>query len=882
MQQHVERFYVELDPCPGLAISEQTVGTLVALAAELRLPTVLTADPHFPRREDWRAQDTLLCVGMGKTMEDPERQAKLRLPEDLYYCADHELLARAGRTAPQVPAAHWLAALANTRAVADRCQVELPHAERVQFAGLKPGETAAELLWSQALAGLQRRRDAGEITPGALPDYCHRARHEYEIIREKGFCDYLLAIADVIRHMKLKNCMVVTRGSAGGCLLLWLLGASVTDPLRHGLSFERFYDASRPDPPDVDVDFEQGRREEAIGYVRQQYGEDCCSQLAAISQLKARSAVLDVAFAFGIPKHEVAALTAVLTSADEDLDTQLDQVTDPQAQAVLERYPILRELVPKLVGQYRQPSIHAAGVVISRQPLDRVVGIMLGKAGQHVASVDKRSAAKLGLLKMDFLSVSSLDIIGATVRKLGWSVEALEALPLDDPQALALADAGFLAGIFQLDGGAAARVARSIGLSSFEDLVAASALCRPGPGDWVETYRRHKQNADSFRAYLAGMERAAAQVVDRTYGILLYQEQVMALARELAGFDWPAVHQLRKGVSDKLGANPQTGPAWTAEWSGRFVAGCVARGVSAAEAGRWWQQLASHGGYSFNRSHCVTYGLIGYWMCYLKAHHPAEFYDAYLSLENDAVTMKRLIREFRALGGTVKLLDPATSQASFSCPEPNTLVGGYGNLHGIGPKTTLKIMSHAPHNSFTDLWAALPNALAEKLKATGVETGEWDPQAVIAMAPWFPVPVVDAEMAALCRDAPLPKLAALPKGRMSEGDVTVAGYVTATRFEKERIMFTIEDETETLLVRVPAKHVERRGPRFRGLQVADFVAVSGWWAGDTLYAKECVVLQPRPAPPLKAEKGARPRPVVPDPVASELEVLEQLTQKGQS
>lgn len=882
MRARIERFYVELDPCPGLDISEKTLGALVAMAADLKLPCVLTADPHFPRPSDHLAQDTLLCVGMGKTMDDEERKAKLRLPENLYYCEDHELIARARQTAPEVSLPHWLAAIANTRAVADRCQVEIPHADRVQFAGLKPGQTAGRCLLDAMMNGVTWRSEQGQIPAEQRQNYLNRAFHEWEVLKEKGFCDYILAIADVIQHMKRQNCMVVTRGSAGGCLLLWLLGASVTDPIKHDLSFERFYDPSRPDPPDVDVDFEQGRREEAIEYVRQQYGEECCSQLAAISQLKARSAVLDVAFAFGIPKAEVAPLTAVLKSDDEDLDAQLDTVTDPKALAVLEKYPVLRELVPKLIGQYRQPSIHAAGVVISSLPLDRCVGIMLGKSGQHVASVDKRSAAKLGLLKMDFLSVASLDVIGATVRKLGWQVEDLERLPLDDPQALALADQGYLAGIFQLDGAAAARVARQIGLTSFADMVAASALCRPGPGDWVETYAHNKSEPERFSAYLGAMPVVAAVIVQDTYGILLYQEQVMRLARELAGFDWPDVHKLRKGVSDKLGSNPQTGAVWTQEWREKFVAGAVSGGsMSRDDAARWWEQIESHGGYSFNRSHCVTYGLVGYWMAYLKAHHPAEFYDAYLSLENDAVTMKRLIREFRALGGTVKLLDPAASQASFSCPEPGVLVGGYGNLHGIGPKTTLKIMSHTPHNNWQSLFGALPKALSAKVAGTGVATGNWDPQAVILMAPWFPVPCLAANLLALRETHRLPLLSALPKGQMTSGDVTVMGYVTATRFEKDRVMFVIEDETTAILVRVPARQVERIGASFRGLEVADFVAVSGWWAGDTLYAKENAVLQPRPSAPPKAEKGSRPRPAVPEPKTSELELLEQMAREGE-
>lgn len=434
--------------------------------------------------------------------------------------------------------------------------------------------------------------------------YWQRACHEWQVLTRKGFADYMLAIIDVVNWMKKQDALVMLRGSAAGCLILWLTGASEVDPILHDLSFERFYDDNRPDPPDVDIDFEQSRRNEAIQYIYSTYGQDCCSQIAALSALKAKAALVDACAAFGIPRNVYGPLATALDSADADVAHQLDTVTDPAAMKVLEQHPELREVVPLMIGQYRQASIHAAGVIISSEPLDHVIGVMLGADKQAVAAIDKRGAAELGLLKMDFLAVKSLDVIAETARRVWGSVQPLYKLPLEDPKALALANDRQLAGVFQLDGQAAARVAARIGIHSFEDLVAASALCRPGPADWVTTYRTNKEDWHNFATYVGKYHPIAQLIIKKTFGILIFQEQVMALARELAGFDWPKVHQLRKGVADKLGLDPQKGPAWEAEWSKLFIEGCFWQGVSPTEAKHWWDSIKTHGGYSFNR--CLT------------------------------------------------------------------------------------------------------------------------------------------------------------------------------------------------------------------------------------------------------------------------------------
>ncbi len=840
MRERIQQFFVELIPEPGIEASHEAMPWLVHLAHHLKIPMVLTPDAHFPRPEDHDVQDLMVAVGCGKRIADTDR---LALPAYQYCCTEEELIQRALEVAPQVDRAWFELAARNTEVIAERCSVEIPRAIPVRYPGVTLA-SADEELWSWVQRGFRERG----IDWRERPEYLERAQREFSMIQRKGFCDYLLVIADVVRWMKDNDRLVILRGSAAGCLLLFLLGASEVDPIVHGLSFERFYDDSRPDPPDVDIDFERGERPKAIQYIYDTYGAANCSQIAALSQLKAKAALLDAAKAFGIPRHEVSPLSAALESADEDVDRQLAEVTEPSALAVLQKYPQLR-IMQRMIGQYRQSSTHAAGVLVSSAPLGDVVGVVLDANKRPVACVDKKGAQELGFLKIDCLSVNALDIVAKAVRILGKPMSWLYSLSLDDERAIAAADAGLLAGVFQLDGASAARVAREIRVDGFRDIVAASALCRPGPGDWVPIYTRNKRDRQSFDAYLASMHPVAAAVVSETNGILLYQEQVMRLARELAGFEWKDVHKLRKDVADKVGLDPQRGDAWRSEWSEKFVGGCEQNGVARQEAEFWWGSIQTHGGYSFNKSHCTSYGIVGYWMLYLKAHHPMALYAAYMSLEDDEITLKRLIAEFKTLGGEVRLLDPTHSRETFATiPGRNAIVGGYCNIKGIGPKTAEKLLSMAPggYPSWGALMAAMPAGMRSKIEATGVLTGEWNVQELIAHAPWFPVPTTSPSEAAYRAEHSLMPLGDLPSEQM-DTDVVVAGYVTATSFDTDRVALVVEDESRSILVRVAKRHVHgAMAAKFRALLVSDYVAVQGWWAGSgSLFAKDVVIISRR-------------------------------------
>lgn len=850
LSQSIERYYIEVTPSPGYDVSHRVTDVLFQWAGNLGVPVVMTADSHFPRPDDHEAQDLLLAVGLRKTVDDPTRE--LRLPDYQFYCGASDMLARSLAVCRTTPLEEQLRAMQNSALVADMCSVEIPKGRRVSFPKILPGLTAEAQLRKECLEGFEVKSSMGEIPLGLGQQYLDRVEYELSIIEPKGFCDYMLAVADVVKETKRKGGLVNLRGSAGGSMILWLMGCSNTDPLKHGLSFERFYDHTRPDPPDVDIDFEKASRPGAIEYVSETYGEDKVAQIAGLSQMKGRGAIQNLCFGLGIHPNEYRHLSELI---DQEATQDVVMVA---LGPLIERRPKVGRLLPKIMWQLKTTTVHAAGILVSSEPLSKCVGIMNGREGQPVASVDKRGAAELGLLKMDFLSVQALDVVGTAARLVneecasqygeGWrpdSIDWLYSLSLDDPKVYAVARAGLLAGVFQLDGNSAWKAAQAIGIDGFDDLVAASVLCRPGPIDSIALYKKHKNDPIELQAYLSQFHPSAASIVKETNGVLMYQEQVMRLAREVAGMEWEYVHKLRKGVADKLGLNPATGDLWRAEWSKRFIDGCVATvGMSPDEALHWWQSVETHGGYSFNKSHGVSYGVVGYWMLWLKTYWPAQFYSAFLRLESDNDFLrKRLILEFKRMGGKVFMLHPSLSRESFRSIGSDSLYGGYEDIRGMGPKTAAKIAALGPFSDWESLFAAMPGSVAGKLKASKFWDAEnCDPVAVSILAPWFPVPGMPASDL-----LELHKRGVAPCGYLTPqpiDSVAVGGYVTSKDFKSDRMSLSIEDPFGMVQVRVARKNVNSPlGQKMRQIKVGDLIAVDGWWTGDCLFIKDTVIVR---------------------------------------
>jgi len=821
MKQIVQNYFVEIVPEPGLYDFDGTYDNLVRIAAALQLPIVLTADAHFPRAADYEAQDMMLAVGLKRRVDDTSR---LQLPSYQYYCSVDELYARAKAVMPGTSDHDIIQGLANTQTIADFCNVEIPKAHPVVFPKADPKVGSETFLWNKLVDKFGEMRQKGYISDADRDVYFERMRREFDTIKRKNFCDYILVVEDLISYIRSIGGLVVCRGSAGGCLMLWVLGCSVTDPIRHDLSFERFYDDNRPDPPDVDIDFEKGFRNQAIEYIFRLYGHENCALIATLSQIKAKAALQDAAMAMGIPRSEYEPLSKVLDSKDEDVETQLSSVSDPAALAVLEKYPRLR-IIDKLVGQYRQSSIHAAGVLISSKSLAENIGLFLSRDNTQIATVDKYGAADLEYLKLDALTVTALDRIALAARKIWGSIEPLYDLArdLNNPYCWKAANDGKLAGVFQLEGASAHRAVREIGISSFEDLYAASALCRPGPSEYIPIYRRNKESLANFQNMLAGMHPVAASIVEPTFGVILYQEQVMKLARELAGFEWANVHKLRKGITSSSGDALQ-------QWKNLFVEGCKNHsGLSEAEALTWWHMVETHGFYSFNKAHCVTYGIVGYWTLYLKTYHAAEYYEAQLVSEEGNIVRKRLLKEYQREGGTVLLIHPELSRARTRAAN-GMIVGGFGDLFGVGEIQANKLERMAPFESYDALLAVLPAKTRDLLLAA--YDGEWHPEKVIEVAPWFPLPVHGVRKYGVSPGM-------LPD-REVEGTVTIEGWVIETDFKKDNTTVWVEDAGGFAVAKVSAKRATRLGPIVRQFKIGDYVALDGWWSGDALYISAAV------------------------------------------
>jgi len=849
----IEHYYIELIPQPGLGISTETFPVLMDIAMATNTPMVMTSDAHFPRPEDHIGEDTMLCIGLRTTMMDKER--KIKLEGYQHYGNEVDILKRVydqmlGMMTPEREQM-LIGAIHNTGIIADNCEVEIPHAKQLLFPGIGEKDDAT-VLWSWVEDGFRHRRAQGWIDDTNEGIYRERAHMEFSLMKEKGFCHYILCLTDICRWAKAQDTLVMCRGSAGGCLLLWLLGCSETNSVLHDLDFNRFMDVSRMDPPDIDVDFETKMKQPVYEYISKKYGADNVCQILALGLIRARVAVQDVAAVYGIPREEYSPLSAALDSKDDDVDLQIANLRDPAALAVLHKYPIFG-MIDQLVGQARQNTIHAAGVLISSEPLTNTIAVCEQPGKPRVSSVDKHGAMDLGFLKLDLLTVMQYDVLADAVRAIGANMSWLYNLRFDDAEVYRLAKTGRVTGVFQLDG-AAIRIGSQIGLDRFDEIYAVSALCRPGAADFVPLYQDNKFNPQAFQKFLTGVHPLAADIVRPTYGVLLYQEQVMKICNRLGKIPMDRVQKLRKRIANASFHGKELG----AEYGDDFVRGAMENGCTESEAKHWWEAIKAHGIYSFNKAHCVTYGIVGYWMLYMMSHYPAAYFESYLKHEgasssSNQLLMKRLIREFRRHGGEVQMIDPVLSRSSFYSPRPGLIVGGWRNLSGIGENTAEKIMAGGPYRDWKHLQQNLPVGLYYKLHEAGM-TGAMrqNVPAMVELAPWMPVQFTGPQEQKIREQLGLARPSDLPEGEKLSGDSLVCGYVTAIQkkartghFKGETIIYVCEDETGAIEFRIPYKQTQLAQSFRNCIKLGDFIAIQGWWAGEMMFLKNYELLHRR-------------------------------------
>jgi DNA polymerase-3 subunit alpha len=597
--------YVEMQNA-GLETQQRINPLLEKLAGEAKLPLVATGDVHYLLHEDARAHEALLCIQSGDSLKNPDRW---RFETDQFY------FKTPAEMAADFPGQEE--ALARTLEVAARCNVELELGRILLPSFPVPdGRDAFDYLVELCEKGLQKRYD--HVTP----ELQERLRFELKTIKEMGFADYFLIVWDFIHFAKTHGISVGPgRGSAAGSLAAYCLEITDVDPIRYGLLFERFLNPGRKSMPDMDIDFSVAGRERVINYVAEKYGRDRVAQIITFGTMMARAAVRDAGRVLDIPYGTVDKVAKLIPEGPK---VYLEECLKPGAELrqAYDADPLVKEIVDlakPLEGLVRQDSIHAAAVVIGDRPLTEYVPLQQKGADQEVVTqFSGGDVEALGLLKIDFLGLRNLDVIDKTVALLDGL--DIERIPLDDRKTYEMLARGEAAGVFQFESSGMREALRQVKPTEFEDLVALVALYRPGPMGYIPVYARRKAGAEQPTF----ADERLRPLTEPTYGICIYQEQYMEIAKQLAGFTPSEADDLRKAIGKKI-------HSLMASLKGKFLEGCAQNGVTPAVANQLWKDMEQAQDYSFNKSHAACYALIAYRTAYLRANHPHAYMAALIS-----------------------------------------------------------------------------------------------------------------------------------------------------------------------------------------------------------------------------------------------------------
>jgi DNA polymerase III subunit alpha len=697
-----DNFFCELMD-HGIEIERRVRDDLVRLKKTLELPGLATNDLHYTFPEDAKPHEVLLCVQTGKTMSDPNR-FKFDA-QDFYLKSPAQMREQWDGEFPE--------ACDNTLRIAERVHVEFTEGRDLMPRFPVPaGESEASWLVKEVERGLQQR------FPGGLPD-THRRQADYEVgvICQMGFPGYFLVTADLVRHAKANGIRVGPgRGSAAGCLVAYAMGITDLDPIRHKLIFERFLNPERISMPDIDMDFDERRRGDMIRYVTEKYGEDRIAQIITYSTIKAKAAIKDSArVLYGQPGYSVAdRITKAMPAPVMGKDIPLAGIFDPQHKRYAEATEVralydadlqVKEIIDTargLEGLKRQWGVHAAGVIMSSEPLIDIIPIQRRDSdGAIITQFDMGACETLGLLKMDFLGLRNLTVIDDALRNIklnGKPPLDLENLELDDVKAYELLASGDTLGVFQLDGGPMRDLLRRMVPTTFEDISAVLALYRPGPmgANAHNDYADRKNGRQEVRPIHPELAEPLADILDETFGLIVYQEQVMAIAQRVAGYSLGKADLLRRAMGKKkkeiLDKEYET-----------FSGGMRDAGYSAAAIKTLWDILLPFSDYAFNRAHTAGYGLVSYWTAYLKANYRSEYMAALLtSVGDDKDKAAIYLAECRKMGITVLPPDVNSSERDFVAVGKDIRFG-LGAIRNVGSNVVDAITrARTEKNSYTD------------------------------------------------------------------------------------------------------------------------------------------------------------------------------------
>jgi len=687
-----DRFYFELQD-NGIPEQKKVNEVLIKLSKEFGVKLVATNDCHYLLREDAFLHDVLLCIQTGKTIDDPKR---LRFPTDQFYLRSQEEMKILFKDLPSA----WK----NTVEIAERCELKLELGiPKLPLYQTPDGKALEDYLHQLAEEGLRKRLKERGIEK-AEP-YWRRLREELEVINRMGFAGYFLIVQDFVNWAKSNGIAVGPgRGSAAGSLVAYCLGITDIDPLEHGLLFERFLNPERISLPDIDVDFCYERRDEVIEYLKQKYGPDKVAHIITFGKMQARAVVRDVGRALGLPYREVD-LFAKLIPGGPNITLQEALKLEPRIRELVqgnENYKKLLTIALRLEGMVRHASTHAAGVVISNVPLMDHIPLYRGKDGEITTQYAMKDVERIGLVKFDLLGLKTLTMMEETLRlveKCRKIKVNLKEIPLDDPQTYKLLSEGDTTGVFQLESQGMRELLRRIKPERFSDLVALLALYRPGPlsSGMVEDYIKRRRGEEEVKYPHPWLK----EVLDETYGVLVYQEQVMMAASILADFSLGEADLLRKAMSKKV-------PEEMDRLRDRFLQGAQMKGIPGDKAQEIFEIMAKFAEYGFNKSHSAAYALIAYQTAYLKAHFPEEFMAALLSSDmNDSDKVMRYVYECREKGIKVFGPDINLSQWEFTVEgdEELKIRFGLGAIKNVGKAAVgaiLEARKEGPFRNFTN------------------------------------------------------------------------------------------------------------------------------------------------------------------------------------
>jgi DNA polymerase-3 subunit alpha len=682
-------FYLEVMD-HGIDIENRVKADLLKLGKELKLPLLATNDLHYTFHEDAAAHEALLCVQSGSTLADPKR---FKFDNSEFYVKTAGQMRELFKDIPE--------SCDNTLLIAERCNVTLREGENLlpQFE-VPAGQT--EDSWLRALSheGLKKR-----LGGRATPEHLTRLDYELDVMIKMGFPGYFLVVADLCSHAREVGIRVGPgRGSAAGSLVAYALGITGLDPIEHGLLFERFLNPERISMPDIDLDFDERRRSEMIRYATQKYGDDRVAQIITYGTIKSKQALKDATRVLGYPYVIGEKLTKALPPSVMGKDITLGGVfdkDDPRHGEAGEFRTLYEtdvdskrvvDLARGLEGLKRQWGVHAAGVILSREPLLDVIPIHRREAdGAIITQFDMGACEATGLLKMDFLGLRNLSVLDDALEniKLNLGIDVvLEDLPLSDPKTFELLGRGDTLGVFQLDGGPMRALLRSMSPDSFADISAVIALYRPGPmGENAHNnYADRKNGRKPVEAIHPEFREPLADILGDTYGLIVYQEQVMAIAQKVAGFSLGRADLLRKamGKKNKEILDKEYIP---------FEAGMKANGFGDAAIKRLWEVLIPFSDYAFNRAHSAGYGVVSFWTAYLKANYPTEYMAALLtSVRDDKDKSALYLSECRRMGINVLPPDVNESNSEYT-PRGKDIRFGLAAIRNVGEGVVASIKS---------------------------------------------------------------------------------------------------------------------------------------------------------------------------------------------